>query len=121
MKKINISNSKLKQRMKRKSNPDIVEAILLAKKQNPELARKISTSSRQKREMNLKELNEHSESGDTVIFPGKILGSGNLDKKIKIIALNFSESAMKKLKKEKIEAIKIVEALKHKKIQGRII
>jgi len=47
-----------------------------------------------------------------VLIPGKVLGTGNIDKKVKIIALYYSESAREKLKKSKIEALHIDEEMK---------
>jgi large subunit ribosomal protein L18e len=46
---------------------------------------------------NLQKMNYISE-GDIVVIPGKLLGTGNLEKKITIYCLNASESAKKKFK-----------------------
>ena len=46
----------------------------------------------------LNKINENTNDGETVIVPGKILGIGNLDHTVTVVALNFSESASEKLK-----------------------
>ncbi|MHA1213906.1 MAG: 50S ribosomal protein L18e [Candidatus Hodarchaeales archaeon] len=47
--------------------------------------------------VNLTHLNRHSSSGDVIIVPGKVLGSGVMNHKISIAAEEFSESAKQKL------------------------
>ena len=44
---------------------------------------------------------EFEEEGEIVIIPGKVLSQGEINKKITIIALNFSEKAREKLLKSK--------------------
>ena len=43
---------------------------------------------------------------------GKVLGSGEISKKIRICALHFSESARGKLEKSKSEIVTILEEIK---------
>lgn len=44
-------------------------------------------------EVNLSKLSTIVKEGDTVLVPGKVLGSGNLDKKVTIAAFSFTKSA----------------------------
>lgn len=117
-----ISKTKINKRMKKKTDSELVETILLAKKSNPELAALLAVPTRKRITLNLDEINKKIKEEKTVIVPGKVLGKGQIDKKVKIIALNFSANALEKLKKEKIETSTIDRELKHnKKIEGKII
>ena len=105
--------------MQRKTNPELVETILLAKKNNQlELAKKLSSSTRIHSKVNLDDLNKLKES--KVIVVGKVLGKGEIEKKIEVAALGFSESAEKKLKKSGSKIILIKDAIKDK-FEGKII
>jgi len=85
----------------RKSNQEIVETILEAKKKKAwlEVAGILSGPRRNYVNINLQEINRQIKEGDNIVIPGKVLSQGEMDKKIKIIALGFSESAKEKLKK----------------------
>lgn len=109
-----ISKTKIGKRIRRKTNPEIVETILVLKKHKAwlKLAGIISSSSRKYSSVNLDRINRETKEGDTIVVPGKVLGSGNLDKKIRIAALGFSENARKKLKEVKAEAISLIEEVK---------
>lgn len=108
--------------MKKKTDLELVETIKLAKKSNPELAALLAAPTRKRIALNLDEISKKIKEEKTAIVPGKVLGQGKIEKKIKIIALNFSASALEKLKKEKIETSTIDRELKHnKKIEGQIL
>ncbi|PCN51134.1 50S ribosomal protein L18e [Candidatus Geothermarchaeota archaeon ex4572_27] len=47
--------------------------------------------------VNISRINRHTEEGDWVVVPGKVLGSGEMDHKINIAAFKFSEKAYRKL------------------------
>jgi len=108
------SKTKIKQRMKEKTNTDIVETIKEAKKNKEwgKIAQIISASSKKYSTFNLKHIEKETKEGDTVVIPGKVLGSGNVTKKVRVCALNFSESARDKLKENKGEIITILEEIK---------
>ena len=118
-----MSKTKISKRMQRKTNSELVETILLCKKNNQlDVAKILSGPTRKIPSINLDEIDKEAKDGEVIIFPGKILGQGEITKKIKIIALNFSASAEEKLKKAKIETATIKEALeKNKKLDGRIL
>ena len=99
--------------MERKTNPELVETILLAKKNNQlELAKKLSSSTKNQSKINLDDLNESKEN--KVIVVGKVLGKGTIERKIEIAALGFSESAENKLKKSGSKIMLIKDAVKGK-------
>src|SRR3989344_4433533 len=93
-----ISKTKIDQRVENKRNPEIVETIILAKKNNLlELAKKLSYPNSHYVSVNIDRLNNIKEN--KVIVVGKVLGSGEINKKISIAAFGFSETAKEKLKK----------------------
>jgi len=117
-----ISKTKISKRTKKKTDKSLVETIIKLKKYNHELASKLAVPTRKRIALNLDEISRESKDGETIIVPGKVLGTGKIDKKIKIIALNFSKQAEEKIKKAKLHAETIKEALeKNKKIEGKII
>ena len=64
--------------------------------------------------INLMKINKLVNENDNIIVPGKVLGYGNVDKKFKVAALEYSSSALEKLKKAGCETIDIEEMLKNK-------
>ena len=62
--------------------------------------------------MNLEELGKKIKDEKIVVVPGKILSQGEFDKKIKVVALNFSDKAKEKLKKSGLEISTILEEVK---------
>ena len=60
-------------------------------------------------EVNVGKLSRYAANGEVVVVPGKVLGSGAIDKSVKVVALSFSKSAEKKIKEAKGECIKIEE------------
>ncbi len=106
--------------MKRKTNPELVETIMLAKKQNMiELAKKLSAPTRQQAKINVETLDKLKEK--EIIVAGKVLGNGNIDRKLTVYALSFSEQAKEKLKKAGCEIKTIYQGLKDKKIKDGVL
>ncbi|HEX7514461.1 MAG TPA: 50S ribosomal protein L18e [archaeon] len=62
-----------------------------------EVARRLEAPSNNYAKVNLSRLNRHTNSGDVVIIPGKVLGAGSIDHPISVSALNFSANARLKL------------------------
>lgn len=116
-----ISKTRIKKRLKRKVDKYIVETVNAAKKNKEwnKLAQIISSSRKKYSLVNLKEIEKETKEGDTVIIMGKVLGLGDVTKKIRICALNFSESAREKLKENKSEVVTILEEInKNPRAQG---
>lgn len=63
------------------------------------------------RTVNIYKIEQNARPDEIIVVPGKVLGTGELTKKVKVAAYNFSDSAYKKIK-EKGEAISIQELLK---------
>lgn len=114
------SKTKINSVMKNKNNTYLAETIYLARKGNIELASLLAVPSRQRIEINIDKLNEAKT--DKVIVPGKVLASGDVNKKMTVYALSFSENAKEKLKKAGCTAILLLDALKKdSKLKGEII
>ena len=67
---------------------------------------------RQRRSVNLSNINRHTKEDETIIIPGKVLGAGSVGHKLTISAYQFSESAKEKLKKNGSVIIPLVELAK---------
>ena len=108
------SKTKIEKQLLKKRNPELVKTILSAKKNKGWLnvASIISSSRRNRPSLNLNEISKESKTGEIIIVPGKVLSLGELDKKLKIVALSFSEKAKEKIKKSQGEALTIMEEIK---------
>lgn len=109
-----ISKTKIDERLKRKTNPEIVETVILAKKHKSwhNIAAKLSAPKMNYISLNLNDLDKIAKEGDIIIVPGKVLGSGSVSKKIRICALGFSASAREKVKAHKGETVTILEEIR---------
>ena len=58
-----------------------------------DIAKKLEKPKRNWAEVNLSKLERFAENGDVIVVPGKVLASGNLNKKITVAAYSFSENA----------------------------
>jgi large subunit ribosomal protein L18e len=116
-----VSKTKIGERLKRKTNPEIAETLLLAKnsKEWGKVAQRISGSSRNYSSVNLDEIERASKEGESVVVVGKVLGSGSITKKVRVCALGFSESAKEKIKSAKGETVLLADEIKkNPKAQG---
>ena len=108
------STTKIKKQAGRKTNSNLVETInISAKNENwKSVAHILSMPRRSRVEFNLDEIGAAAKDGENIVIPGKVLSQGELNKKIKIIALAFSENAKEKLSKGKINFSTIDEEIK---------
>ena len=83
----------------RKENPVLLSLIEELKKgKKPIWKRVVCELSRPRRQMpqiNLSKIEVYGNDGGTVLVPGKVLGSGNLSKKLTVAAFSFSDTAKK--------------------------
>lgn len=107
------SKTLIEKQLKKKSNSELVETIIAAKKKKAWIGvAAILAGSRKKQvNANLNELNKVKE-GEVIVVPGKVLSQGNVDKKLKVVALGFSEKAKEKLLKSKSELSDILKEIK---------
>ncbi|BDZ69046.1 50S ribosomal protein L18e [Methanobacterium ferruginis] len=88
-----------------KTNPHINQLIKILKEkayqeETPlwkDLARRLEKPTRQRAEVNISRINRHSSDDEVVLVPGKVLGSGALDHKVQVAALDFSQQAEEKI------------------------
>jgi len=108
------TKSKIEKQLQRKTNSVLVETIIACKKNKNwiKVAEILSGPRKNRINLNLEELNKKVKDEKIVVVPGKILSQGELDKKIKIVALGFSEKAKEKLDKSGSEALTILEEIK---------
>lgn len=76
------------------------------------VAKDLEKSTSQRRIVNLSKISRYSTDNEVIIVPGKVLGSGELTKKVTIAAYQFSEQAIEKIKQAKGTIIKISELAK---------
>ena len=62
------------------------------------VVKELSKSTRRRRKVNLYKINKVTKAGETVIVPGDVLGTGDLDHDVTIVAFRFSEVASNKVK-----------------------
>ena len=78
------------------------------------LALDLERPTRNRRAVNLSRINRFTKDNETIVVPGKVLGSGLLDHKITVAAFSFSEGALEKLKKQNCSTLSISELLQTK-------
>ena len=113
-----ITKTKINKRKRKKTNPEIVKTAELAKKNNHlELAKKLTMPKRLYKKINLEELNKLESK--KVLIVGKVLGVGEINKKIDVSALGFSKQAKEKLEKNKSKTNTILQELEQDpKLEG---
>jgi large subunit ribosomal protein L18e len=111
------SKTKVNSQSRRKRSPELVETIMSAKKNEKwfRVSEVLASPRKNKIEKNLEEINKESKDGEVAVIPGKVLSMGELNRKIKIVALDFSESAKEKILKSGSKFSTILEEIKTNK------
>lgn len=89
-----------------KTNPRLISLIEMLKDASRvheaqvwrEIAKRLETSKKNYAEVNIGKINRYAIGSETIIVPGKVLGSGVLDHAVNVAALNFSASATDKIR-----------------------
>lgn len=76
------------------------------------LASDLERPTRIRRAVNLSRISRNAKENEVVVVPGKVLGSGDVDKKMTVAAFAFSSSAIEKLKENKCEMINLTDLMK---------
>lgn len=63
------------------------------------IAVELEKPARNKRVVNLYKLEKYCNDGETIIVPGKVLGTGVLTKKLNVVAFQYSNDALEKINK----------------------
>ncbi len=107
-----ISKTKIEKRIMQKTNPILVNTLLILKKKNPTVAKLLAMPVKKQKVFNLSDLDKETKEGEKIFVAGKILSAGTLTKKFKIVSWNASESALEKMKLAKVEFTHLVEEVK---------
>ncbi len=75
------------------------------------VSKKLSGSRRQRIEANLYRINNNTKKDEVIVVPGKVLGVGDLDHKLTISCLDYSQSAKKKIEASGSKLLTIEELL----------
>lgn len=108
------SKTKIDKQLEKKTNSSLVETILIAKKKENwvEVAGMLSCPRRKRKDINLGELNVFAKEGEKIVVAGKVLSQGEIEKKINVVALGFSERAKEKLLEKGCKVSEIIEEIK---------
>ena len=106
--------------MAKTTNPELIEALkALIWRANEEdaavwraLADRLRKSRSRRATVNVSKINRHTSDGETVVVPGKVLGSGSLSHRVSVAALSFSKSAMEKIEGSGGRCLTIIDLLK---------
>ncbi|MFW6040395.1 MAG: 50S ribosomal protein L18e [Thermoplasmatota archaeon] len=88
-----------------KTNPILVQLVEELKEKSRkeeapiwrDVAERLEKPSKNWAEVNLSAIERHTEEGDTIVIPGKVLGSGYLTKNVTVGSFKFSKSAKKSI------------------------
>ena len=108
------TKTKIEKQLQKKTNSVLVETIIAGKKNDSwkEVVSILVGSRKNWANLNLEEIDKNSKDKEIIIVPGKVLSQGEISKKIKIVALGFSEKAKEKLLNIKCEVSTILEEIK---------
>lgn len=84
------------------------------------LARHLEKSRRRKTGVNVGKIEKYAQQGESVVVPGKILGGGEISKKINVYASGYSKSARDKISGAGGKCLRLEELLESKE-KGRIL
>jgi len=110
----------MKKRAIKKTNPRLLNLISLLKdasRQNEalvwrDIASRLEAPAQNYAEVNLSKINRYAGNGETIVVPGKVLGSGMLETSVRIAALNFSQSAETKIREANGQCMTIEELIR---------
>ncbi len=67
--------------------------------------------------VNMSKLQKYAAAGENIVVPGKLLGTGSLDKSINITAVEYSSGALAKLRKAKCTVVALPEMMKKESVK----
>ena len=86
------------------SNPILIETLETLEKQEAPfwntIAEDLGKVNRRRPEVNISDIERNAEEGDTVVVPGKVLGSGRLTKEVNVAAFKASSTAKEQINEE---------------------
>jgi len=108
------SKSLIEKQLHKKKNSELVKTIIAAKKNKEwiSIAQILSSPRKMRINVNLEKINNETKNGETIVIIGKVLSDGEVNKKIKVVALGFSQKAKEKLLNSKCEVLSILDEIK---------
>ena len=108
-----------RRRMKKMLNPELKKVIRTLKAASKKggkaiwgaIAEDLDKAKRSRVAVNLSRINRHTEAGDVVAVPGKVLASGSLGHPVTVAAYSFSEGALEKIAQAGSRAISLLDLL----------
>lgn len=102
------------------TNPELLETIDFLKKQSREnkaeiwrdIAERLAKPRRRNKIVNLSRLNRFTKKNETVVVPGKVLGTGEIGHAITVAAFAFSEKARQKIAAARGKCVSLLEIVK---------
>lgn len=102
------------------TNPELISLIRDLKKQSREseadlwlaISDSLASSKRSRVAVNVSRLNRFTKDGETVVVPGKVLGSGKADHPLTVAAFTFSDVAKSKIQGAKGNCLSIRDLMK---------
>lgn len=117
-------NKKIRVKMKRTgpTNPVLKELIQSLRKESTtskaplwdRVADDLEKPTRRRRVVNISCISRNTKPNETVVVPGKVLGSGALAHSVVVAALSFSDGARELIEQAKGKAVTIEQLLKQK-------
>jgi large subunit ribosomal protein L18e len=104
-------------RKTKSTNPELTGLISFLKKQSVEkevgiwrdVAGYLAKSNKRRTAVNLSRISRYTQKNETVIVPGKVLGTGTIGHPLTVAAFAFSEKAKAKLKAAKAKHLSLQE------------
>jgi len=110
MKQIGLTNTQAHSLIERLCKESVSSKAALWKRVADDLAK----STRRRRVVNVSRIARFTKPNETIVVPGKVLGSGALPHSVTVAALSFSETARKQIEDAKGKALTIGELLDKK-------
>ena len=103
-----------------KNNPELIKLLkelrIQAKEKDApiwrDIAERLERPLRVWPEVNVSRIERYANEGETIVVPGKVLGSGTISKGVTVAAWKFSKSAKEKIEKAGGKTISIRELMK---------
>ena len=104
----------------KKTNPRLNDLIAMLKEASRtndtqlwrEIAKRLEAPKKNHAEVNVGKINRYANEIESLLVPGKVLGSGALTQPVVVAALNFSESAESKITNARGKCISIEDLLR---------
>lgn len=92
----------------------LIQELRIASRENEapiwrSISKTLKKPRRQRSEVNISKINRYSDKDDSVIVPGKVLGTGELQHPVTVAAVGFSSRAREKIEAAKGRALTIRE------------